>query len=75
MDLSVDRIKTAYDRAVRARGGKVDHDCPKFRAQFSHELKRVIIEDMLRSSDDCEPAGVAPDGVILWSPVQVAQTA
>jgi hypothetical protein len=67
MEIPPARIKTAYDRTVRARGGEANHDCQKFRAEFSRQLKKVALEDHLRSSNDFQPVGVADDGDVLWS--------
>lgn len=72
MELSRARIQTAYNRAVKRGGGDISHDCPKFRALFSEELRTVVVEDLLRSSDAVEHVGIADDGVLLWSAMPVA---
>lgn len=71
MDICIEKIQTAYHRAAKAIGGNISEDCPKFRAEFSHQLKKVVVEHHLSQSPHVERVGVSEDGEIIWSTTTV----
>jgi hypothetical protein len=79
MDLSSERIATAYRRAKKDLGLKeVDHDCPEFRAVFGTHLSKVAAEDTLREMErmgTISVAHVGADGHPEWELVEAAQAA